>query len=185
MTTGYATFLSHHKGGGAVYARLVKMQLQQDFGFKSVFLDSDNLDDLDKVCDTVKDDTDFLTVLLTAETLQRPWCAAELVSALRNQVPIVALAFPGYEKPGLRKDNRGFCAWWSGVNWSALNSYGIEERHVLDCYEHFATLEATAYPVRAAEDEQHSALATSLVGVSSRFRSLLGATSRVSVGEAR
>jgi len=94
----YGIFLSHHKLGMAAGARLAKMELSRRTG-KRVFLDSDELDDLDSVLDTVRNGTECLVVMLTTETLWRPWCAGEIAVAHTNSTPIICLSSDGYLEP--------------------------------------------------------------------------------------
>ena len=81
----FGVFLCHHKDGGAVLARWFKLQLAGEM-MDTVFLDSDALDRLDMIVDTVSHDTKNLVVLLTKETLRRPWCAAEVTGGVRYKV---------------------------------------------------------------------------------------------------
>jgi hypothetical protein len=94
----YGAFLCHHKEGAGSLARYVKMKMGQ-FSRSTVFLDSDQLDDLESIFNIVSADTKNLVVLLTKRTLVRPWCAGEIVSAFVNEVPIVTVACDDYTPP--------------------------------------------------------------------------------------
>merc|ERR1719253_2404772 len=54
----------------------------------NVFLDSEDLTDLDKLVDRVTKSAN-LVVLLTTGVLTRPWCLIEIVAAVRSKVPLV------------------------------------------------------------------------------------------------
>ena len=61
----YQHFLCHHEQGGGGFARLLKMRLKRDPRVKrQVFLDSDNLQDLDHLFGIVGNLTDSLVVPL-------------------------------------------------------------------------------------------------------------------------
>ena len=53
-----------------------------------VFLDSDELEALDLIFDTVRCYTQNLVILLTKETLHRMWCAGEIATAVACKIPI-------------------------------------------------------------------------------------------------
>ena len=70
-------------------ARFLKTELERVLGAE-VFLDSDDLKDLRKLGEHVVD-SDVLVLLQSAEVLLRPWCVYELVTAIKADVPIVAV----------------------------------------------------------------------------------------------
>ena len=63
-------------------------------GAQQAFLDSDNLNDLNKLMSHVRD-SDVLCLLQTAEVLLRPFCILEINEAIVSRVPIVALLIKG------------------------------------------------------------------------------------------
>ena len=71
-------------------ARFLKAELEQALG-APVFLDSDDLRDLTLLFEHVRESS--CVVLLQSEAvLARPWCLAELVTAVDHHVPIVAVS---------------------------------------------------------------------------------------------
>jgi hypothetical protein len=94
----YGVFLTHHKGGAAVLARYLKLKLKQICS-DEIFLDADNLDNLDVLFDIVRCGTKALCAILTQETLSRMWCAGEITTAFVCKVPIVLLACDDYAVP--------------------------------------------------------------------------------------
>jgi hypothetical protein len=76
-------------------ARVLKAALEEGLN-ASVFLDSDDLNDLNKLCDHVRA-SDVLVLLQTRGILTRPWCLLELLTAVEAGVPIVCatLMSPG------------------------------------------------------------------------------------------
>jgi len=93
-------FLCHHKGGCGSFARLMKMQLNENAKVsEDVFLDSDDLQDLNRLFDVVREDLSTLVVLCTKEILMRPWCAGEITTARMNNIPVVLVVFPDFTFP--------------------------------------------------------------------------------------
>ena len=90
----YAGFMSHYKYEAAEAARYITDKLEGRLGVP-VFLDSDDLSDLRKLCEQVVQ-SDVLILLLTKDVLTRPWCLIELYTAVTNRVPIVTV---NVEKP--------------------------------------------------------------------------------------
>lgn len=87
----FSAFLSHHKVGGACAARYLKLLLSKHLS-GPVFYDCDNLDFLGALCDAVKQ-SKHLVVLLSGETLCRPWCVLEVVIAHQHRVPLHPVTF--------------------------------------------------------------------------------------------
>ena len=86
--------MSHYKYEAAEAARYITDKLEGRLGVP-VFLDSDDLSDLRKLCEQVVQ-SDVLILLLTKDVLTRPWCLIELYTAVTNRVPIVTV---NVEKP--------------------------------------------------------------------------------------
>jgi len=95
----YSFFICHHKADAGGQARLFKNLLQARTS-KRVFIDSDDLMDLDGLFDIVKCQVDRLLVLLTRETLARPWCAGEIVTAFKSRhVKVTLIRTPSFQLP--------------------------------------------------------------------------------------
>jgi len=93
-------FLCHHKNGAGAYVRLLKMFLMESPKLRSkVFVDSDNLDNLDRLFDYVGNDTGTLAVICTAEVFTRPWCVGEMCTARLKKVKVVLVKLPSCELP--------------------------------------------------------------------------------------
>lgn len=89
----FVGFLSHMKNEAAAEARLLKLELENLF-LKNMFLDSDDLKDLDRLVEHVKESS-CLLLLQTKSVLTRPYCLLELYEALNNEVPVVGVALRG------------------------------------------------------------------------------------------
>lgn len=93
-------FLCHHKGGCGAFARMLKTHLVENPRVSGcVFLDSDDLQDLNKLFQFVREELDNLVVLCTREIMMRPWCVGEMVTARLNKVPVVMVKFPDFSFP--------------------------------------------------------------------------------------
>ena len=85
----FAAFLSHYKDESGPEARILKSRLLEfrvDAG--EIFLDSDNLSDLSELKQHVQN-SDAIVILFTECIFERPWCLVEMVTAVREQIPII------------------------------------------------------------------------------------------------
>eukprot|EP00443_Scrippsiella_acuminata_P042323 CAMPEP_0115362042 /NCGR_PEP_ID=MMETSP0270-20121206/102507_1 /TAXON_ID=71861 /ORGANISM="Scrippsiella trochoidea, Strain CCMP3099" /LENGTH=1452 /DNA_ID=CAMNT_0002784613 /DNA_START=28 /DNA_END=4385 /DNA_ORIENTATION=+ len=94
----YDMLICHNKAGGAAQAKLIKLLVAEQGG-QRVFLDSDELQQLDNLLDTVKAKVRNLVVYLTHETLTRPWCAGEVVTAMKTGKRITVVLTPSFMAP--------------------------------------------------------------------------------------
>ncbi|CAK0804184.1 unnamed protein product, partial [Prorocentrum cordatum] len=94
----YPFFICHHRVGAQAQARLLKMLLTSKTG-RPVLTDTDDLTELDSLFDTVKTQVHHLVVYLTRDTLSRPWCAGEIVTALMWRKQITAVVTDSFVPP--------------------------------------------------------------------------------------
>lgn len=95
-------FLCHHKQGGGGFTRLLKMRLKVDQRVTGeVFLDADDLQDLNVLFSVVSNDTRTLVVVGTAEILSRPWCVGEMTTARVRSIDTVLVLLPDFSWPSL------------------------------------------------------------------------------------
>ena len=93
-------FLCHHKQGGGGFTRLLKWRLKRDDRVRrGVFLDADNLVDLDLLFGYVGDETDTLVVICSSEILARPWCVGEMTTARLHDVDTILVVLPCFTWP--------------------------------------------------------------------------------------
>ena len=93
-------FLCHHKQGGGGFTRLLKWLLKRDRRVRRrVFLDADDLQDLNRLFGFVGNDTDTLVVICTSEILARPWCVGEMTTARLHAVDVVLVVLPCFTWP--------------------------------------------------------------------------------------
>ena len=78
---------------------MLKSQITAMNPGRDVFLDSDNLKDLNRLFDVVRDDTVAIILLLSKQLLLRPWCVGEITTAYLNHVPMELIEFSDYEPP--------------------------------------------------------------------------------------
>eukprot|EP00913_Durusdinium_trenchii_P013561 g12731.t1 len=83
----FSFYLCHHKAETGAFARLLKIYFDE-FSAKSalyrnqqVFLDIDNLNNMEQFLDYVGSQSENVVVLFSGELLFRPWCLGELVMA--------------------------------------------------------------------------------------------------------
>jgi hypothetical protein len=96
----YHAFLSHAKSTHGATARWLQLELAHYArGRSSIFLDSDNLVNLNHLLATVRDKVDVLVVLATEEIWWRPWCAGEISVASSADVPIVLVMMGASDQP--------------------------------------------------------------------------------------
>jgi len=131
----YDFFICHHKAHAAAQARFIKLLLQSKRINSQVFVDSDNLKELDTLFDLVKCRVNTFVAYLTSETLKRPWCVGELVSAVMANVKIVRLQTSSFVKPPDEQleEPEGYVDTF-GCN---LSEYGIQWYDVTESFHHF------------------------------------------------
>jgi len=102
MCKPFKYFICHHKAGAGAFARLLKLQLQESLKVTTgIFIDCDNLVNLDMLFDYVANQTETLVVLMSKELILRPWCIGEVVTAHSKHpaVQTVPVIFPDYNAP--------------------------------------------------------------------------------------
>ena len=91
-------FLSHYKDECASPARQMKTELSAELSAlgtdAQVYLDSDDLRDLRRLLDAVKE-SEVLVLMQTRHLLSRPWVLLEIYTAITHAVPIVTVQVQG------------------------------------------------------------------------------------------
>eukprot|EP00930_Biecheleria_cincta_P007717 TRINITY_DN108978_c0_g1_i1.p1 TRINITY_DN108978_c0_g1~~TRINITY_DN108978_c0_g1_i1.p1 ORF type:complete len:669 (+),score=107.63 TRINITY_DN108978_c0_g1_i1:222-2009(+) len=162
---GFSMFLCHHKAGAGVLARQLKMLLANQSQGK-VFLDSDQLEDLDLIFDTVRGKTKNLVILLSPEVLTRMWCAGEIVTAHVNRIPIVVLKLDGMTMPTTH-EIRAIPSSWTNEQQATLQSFDISLDMVTEAYafvmtvsfvhmDRFAGLDSKAFAISSLSRTCHT-----------------------------
>ncbi|CAE7320100.1 Grm8 [Symbiodinium necroappetens] len=128
----FGIFLCHHKGGAGSLCRLIKLLVARHSS-ANVFLDSDQLEDLDLIFDTIRKTTKSVVTVQTPELLKRMWCAGEIVTAFKNKVTTVPLICDGF----LTLTNEALdmipdC--WTAQQKQILANYGITMEDVKSAY---------------------------------------------------
>eukprot|EP00439_Symbiodinium_sp_Y106_P023600 s2265_g2.t2 len=128
----FGIFLCHHKGGAGSLCRLIKLLVSRHSS-TNVFLDSDQLEDLDLIFNTIRATTKSVVVVLTPELLKRMWCAGEIVTAFKNNIATVPLVCDGYTQ--LTDDDiEEIPSVWTAQQKQILANYGIRMEHVKEAY---------------------------------------------------
>eukprot|EP00403_Amphidinium_massartii_P007925 CAMPEP_0178371540 /NCGR_PEP_ID=MMETSP0689_2-20121128/878_1 /TAXON_ID=160604 /ORGANISM="Amphidinium massartii, Strain CS-259" /LENGTH=461 /DNA_ID=CAMNT_0019991411 /DNA_START=748 /DNA_END=2131 /DNA_ORIENTATION=+ len=130
----YNFFICHHKAHAAAQARLLKLLLQARKASLQVFIDSDDLQELDRLFDVIKSRVKNFVIYLTAETLKRAWCAGEVVSAVKMKLHMIALHTPSFIEVTAEEMNdlESYIDTF-GCN---LKEYNIQWHDVAESYQH-------------------------------------------------
>lgn len=137
--THFVIFISHHKAHAAVLARWLKMELVSGGVSGPIFLDSDDLNNLDSLTDLVAHKTENLVVLLTSQTLRRPWCAYEIACAVESKVNIVPVACDDFT-PITQEFLVDLDLAWTPAERALLATLGMEISQIRAAYEFLRTL---------------------------------------------
>ncbi|CAE7606276.1 grlE, partial [Symbiodinium microadriaticum] len=128
----YGIFLCHHKGGAGSLCRLLKILIARKTETR-VFLDCDQLENLDFLFDIVRTATRSIVVVLTSEVLKRVWCAGEIATAFKNGVTTVPLQCDGYIPP-TEEGRELILSLWTKQQKQMLAGYGITDEAILAAY---------------------------------------------------
>ncbi|CAK9010580.1 unnamed protein product [Durusdinium trenchii] len=152
----YKVFLTHQKGAAGSLARFIKSILNKHSS-DGVFLDSDELQDLDSLFECVRSQVGYLVPLVTPAMMTRPWCVGELATAFLNNVPILPISCSGASpiSPGRVP---AILNSWSTDEFQPLLAAGIDERGIEATFEHLATLKAIPYDRSSELEHQESSI---------------------------
>jgi len=92
-------FLCHHKAGAGAYVRLLKHHIVASSANLRVFIDSDNLDNLNRLFNYVSYETQNLVMVASKALFTRPWCLGEMTMARLRRVNALLLALPSHDLP--------------------------------------------------------------------------------------
>ena len=156
----FGIFLCHHKGGAGSLCRLIKLVVKE-YSSTEVFLDSDQLEDLDLIFETIRNKTRSVVVVLTSDLLSRMWCAGEVVTAFKNKVKTLPLVCDGYVLPNEDMITH-IREVWTMQQWQILAQHSIGISDVQKAYQWLSNLEFLMLsrfgPVRHLEDTVSSML---------------------------
>lgn len=94
-TAKYSAFLSHYKMEAAADARYLEQHLEA-MTKTNVFIDSNDLVDLEKIFEEGVLKSEMIVLLGTTGVLTRPWCLLELYEARRHHIPVVTFAMSAH-----------------------------------------------------------------------------------------
>ncbi|CAE7427169.1 Grm4, partial [Symbiodinium microadriaticum] len=119
----FGIFLCHHKGGAGSLCRLIKILVARHSQAR-VFLDCDQLENLDLLFDIVRTSTRSVVVVLTPEVLKRVWCAGEITTAWKNNITTVPLLCDGFRQMSA-EDHKRIGNYWTPQQKQMLSSHGM------------------------------------------------------------
>lgn len=152
-------FLSHHKEAAGLFCRQLKLQLQSHTR-DTVFLDVDNLTDLDQLEFVVRTRTEILVVVLTTQVLHRLWCAVEIVTAWKNKVQIQLLVAERQMAAELASSAfvQQALGLWTEAQWDDFAQLGISRDDVEGALEHLKQCPICVVPIDGNCDEQEQGI---------------------------
>jgi len=174
----YDYFVCHHKAEAAAQARFLKVLMQQLRPWLRIFIDSDDLCDLDELFFTVRNSVRTLLVYLTTVTLRRPWCAGEITSACLSRVSMQAILTESFQRPS-DMDAANVKAYLQDVDGCNLLEYGIDYADIAVAFDRLLSSQALFLPDDVPGSDRFMALARTvcnLSGVHGMFNALLLAT---------
>ncbi|CAE7280384.1 GRM8 [Symbiodinium natans] len=128
----FGVYLCHHKGGSGSLCRLIKILIAKHSSTR-VFLDSDNLENLDYLFDIVRTSTSSVVVVMTPELPKRIWCAGEIVTAWKNRITTVPLICEGFE-PLSDESQKLIPTLWTPQEKQNLANLGVQVKDVSAAY---------------------------------------------------
>jgi hypothetical protein len=136
----YGMFLCHAKSTSGLFGRQVKMMFEATCS-RRVFLDVDELENLDNLNFTVRANTDNFLIMVTTETFSRFWCALEIVSASMNNVRTLVVDTTPDAASVLTEDFiKDVHNMWGALERAELDKLGITLDDVEKGYRHVSTL---------------------------------------------
>lgn len=127
----FGIFLYHHKAGAGSLCRLMKIFLSRHSKAK-VFLDCDQLENLDFLFDVVRSSSRSVVVVLTPELLKRVWCAGEIATAFKSKITTVPLLCDGFRP--MDESLEVLAGYWDPEQMQMLANYGISLQDVHQAY---------------------------------------------------
>ncbi|CAE7316306.1 grlE [Symbiodinium sp. CCMP2456] len=128
----YGVFLCHHKGGAGSLCRLLKLIIARHTSTR-VFLDCDQLENLDFLFDIIRTSTNSVAAVLTPELLRRVWCGGEITTAWKNKITTVPLVCDGF-LPLSDEAQKLIPTLWTPQQKQILANYGVEIEDVHAAY---------------------------------------------------
>ncbi|CAE8635921.1 unnamed protein product [Polarella glacialis] len=155
-------FITHHKSAAALYARQVKTVFE-GMSKLSVFLDVDELDSLDYIPFAVQQ-TRRLIVILTKDVLRRPWCALEIATAFKNNIPISVVQINDVAIDTTTSFLQGVLDSFQPADFKILSMAGISIDDLRTSYFSLASLPKTNLPLSTPDVKLNELCAQETVG---------------------
>ncbi|CAE7223416.1 Tg [Symbiodinium sp. KB8] len=185
----YGIFLCHHKGGAGSLCRLMKLLIARHSPIR-VFLDCDQLENLDYLFDIVRTETKSVVVVLTTNLLSRSWCAGEITTAWKNNITTVPLKCDGFKLLN-EEALKLIPTMWTPQQKQVLANYGVALGDVMSAYvwlqHNLAHLQMPrSGPVWPREEVVREMLGRcGVLSIGRRTAYMLQASSRSSLAQAR
>eukprot|EP00434_Breviolum_minutum_P036186 symbB.v1.2.032056.t1/scaffold3795.1/size50223/4 len=141
-TQQFDIFLCHHKAGAGSLCRLLKLLAVKHSSSVCVFLDCDQLENLDILFDVVRSSTKNVVVVLTPELLKRVWCAGEIATAHKNKIETIPLVCDGFRRL-TSAQMMAIPSLWTVQQTQMLANHGITIDDVMNAYTWLQSSELT------------------------------------------
>jgi len=92
----YEFFLCHHKVSAGAFAQLLRMTMLDVHSTRAVFLDTDNLNDLDQILYIVREESEALILVGSAEVFSAGCCVGEITAGFLGGLCQIIVELPGY-----------------------------------------------------------------------------------------
>ncbi|CAE8713782.1 unnamed protein product [Polarella glacialis] len=152
----FGMFLCHHKAGAGSLARYIKLVAFQHSS-SLLFLDSDELESLDLIFDTVRSASKALVIILSPELLHRMWCAGEIATAHRNNIFILPIICDGFIPPDADMI-ANIPSVWTDEQKNTLMGFGIDMDMVKEAYSHIMQLPSMILPRFGSAEAQEAVI---------------------------
>eukprot|EP00930_Biecheleria_cincta_P083009 TRINITY_DN72651_c0_g1_i1.p1 TRINITY_DN72651_c0_g1~~TRINITY_DN72651_c0_g1_i1.p1 ORF type:complete len:1576 (-),score=194.02 TRINITY_DN72651_c0_g1_i1:79-4761(-) len=153
----FGAFLCHHKAGAGILARYFERRLMHICKSTDIFIDSDDLVDLTTLFDIVRTQVGTLMILGSKEVFARPWCAGELATSVKNNVPIMLVELDDYQAPDKNFQDTLEHSWPIEQR-TVLSGYGLDMPVVCAALDYVCTLPKTRFHRFEQAREQHEEL---------------------------
>merc|ERR1712113_443407 len=137
----YGYFICHDRAHAAAQARLLKALLRAKVG-QAVYVDTDDLTELDGLLDMLKSRVGTLIAFLTRSTLSKPACAAEITIALMtSKCKVLAVQTQSFVPPD--EDDLDDLGSYLDLQSCNVEHYGITTAHMTAAFRKLLSVAVT------------------------------------------
>lgn len=128
----FGYFFCHHRAQAAAQVRLLRNMMMETIG-QAIYVDSDDLSELEGLLDMVKSRVGTLVAYLTQGSMRRPWCAAEItIGMMTSKCKVVVVQTQSFVPPD--DDELRDLGDYLDLQSCNFEHYGITTDHVQSAY---------------------------------------------------